>query len=116
LIVRFQADQNLNQHIVSGVLQRVPEISFQTAQQAELSGLSDIEVLARAAAQDRILVTHDRRTMPFHFADFIKKNSSPGVFSIPRRAKVRTIIEELILIWSASESEDYINRFVTLPL
>lgn len=35
---------------------------------------------------------------------------------VPRRVSVITIIEELILIWSAFEMEDYVNRILTLPL
>ena len=35
---------------------------------------------------------------------------------VPRRVNVVAIIEELILIWSASDSEDYVNRILTLPL
>lgn len=35
---------------------------------------------------------------------------------VPRRVSVITIIEELILIWAASEMEDYVNRILTLPL
>jgi predicted nuclease of predicted toxin-antitoxin system len=47
-------------------------MDFQTAQEAGLRGLPDPEVLACAADDRRILVTHDRRTMPAHFADFIR--------------------------------------------
>ena len=38
---RFQADADFNEDIVSGVLRRVPEIDFQTANEAELENLSD---------------------------------------------------------------------------
>ena len=38
--VRFQADADLNEDIVSGVLRRVPEIDFQTANEAELESLT----------------------------------------------------------------------------
>lgn len=68
---RFQADADLNEEIVSGLLRRHPDIDFRTAEEAELRGLPDPELLARAAGDGRILVTHDRRTMPAHFANFI---------------------------------------------
>jgi hypothetical protein len=114
--VKFQADANFNQHIVSGLLRRIPEISFQTSREAGLENLPDPEVLSLAAREGRILVTHDRRTMPLHFANFLSLQTSPGVFLVPKRRPVRTIIEELILIWSASDSEDYVNQILTLPL
>ena len=114
--VQFQADVNLKQSIVAGVVRRVPEISFQTSLQAGLANLSDTAVLSKAANEGRILITHDRRTMPFDFAKFITSRASPGVFLVPRRIPIRTIVEELILIWHASEAEDYYNQILTLPL
>ncbi|MBF2051545.1 MAG: hypothetical protein IGS54_29970 [Elainella sp. C42_A2020_010] len=46
-------------------------IDFQTALVAKLEGLPDRGVLAIAAQEGRILISHDQRTMPLHFADFI---------------------------------------------
>ena len=47
--IRYQADADLNQAIVTGVLRREPAIDFQTAFVAKLEGLKDPEVLAIAA-------------------------------------------------------------------
>ena len=113
---RFQADADFNEDIVSGVLRRVPEIDFQTANETELENLSDPEVLAIAANEDRILVSHDRRTMPIHFGKFIETQISPGVFLVSQDAEIRKVIEDLILIWAASEAEEYVNSIRTLPL
>jgi len=113
---RFQADADFNEDIVSGVLRRVPEIDFQTANEAELENLSDPEVLARAANEGRILVSHDRRTMPIHFGEFIETQISPGIFLVSQDAEIRKVIEDLILIWAASEAEEYVNSIRTLPL
>lgn len=46
--IRFQADADLNQIIVSAVVRRVPAIDFRTATSAGLAGLKDQEVLAVA--------------------------------------------------------------------
>lgn len=113
--VSYQADADFNEDIVSGVLRRVPEIDFQTANEAELEGLTDLEVLALAASEGRILVTHDRRTMPAHFGKFIEHQESPGVLVVSQKADLLSIIEDLILIWTASEAEEYFNSVSTLP-
>ena len=114
--VCFQADADLNAEIVTGVLRREPSIDFQTADKANLRRLTDPEVLALAAQENRILVTHDHRTMPRHFADFILHHSSPGVFIIAQTVSVLVAIEELLLVWAASESEEWTNLIVELPL
>jgi len=114
--IRFQADADLNEDIVSGILRRAPEIDFKTASEANLAGIPDEMVLTIAANEDRILVTHDRKTMPRHFADFIVENESSGVFVVSQQAPIATVIDDLILIWHLSEAEDYLNNIRTLPL
>ena len=116
MTVRFQADADLNAEIVAGVLRREPSIDFQTADEANLRQVPDPEVLTLAAQEGRILVTHDRRTMPRHFADFILHHSSPGVVIIAQTVSVRVAIEELLLVWAASESAEWRNLIVELPL
>lgn len=69
--IRFQADADFNQNIVRALRRRQPAIDFQTAEEAGLRELTDSEVLAIAGREDRILVSHDRRTMPKHFANFL---------------------------------------------
>lgn len=90
--IRYQADADLNEDIVTGVRRRAPEIDFQSAQETRLENLSDPEVLALAAQSGRILVTHDRRTMPAHFGIFIETQPSPGLFIISQRADLLLII------------------------
>ena len=112
--VRFLADVNLNQHILTGVLRRVPEINFKTAHDARLHGLPDAQVLVVAAGEGRVLVSQDRRTMPASFGEFIKTNNSPGVLLVPRKMTMRRAIEGLILVWMASDAEEYVNSIRNL--
>jgi hypothetical protein len=58
--IRFQADADLKQAIVTGTIRREPNIDFQSAYAAGLEGKLDREVLAIAAEDGRVLVTHDR--------------------------------------------------------
>lgn len=114
--IRYQADADLNQAIVTGVLRWEPSIDFQTAYAAGLQGVKDSEVLAIAAQQERILVSHDRKTMPSQFANFITQHQSSGVIIVSRKLSIEVVIEELVLIWSVSEAEEWINRIAKLPL
>src|SRR5512143_2633040 len=114
--VRFQADADLNQIILLATIRREPAIDFQTALTGELTGLVDPEVLARTAKDGRVLVTHDRKTMPRHFAEFIARETSAGLLIIPQSLSVAAAVEDLILIWSATEAEEWVNRISILPL
>lgn len=112
---KFQADADLNEDIVTGILRRFPEIDFQTASEAGLEGLKDASVLEFASRENRILVTHDRRTMPVHFSEFVQRKRCPGVLVISKKLEMGTAIDQLILIWAASEAEEYINSIRSLP-
>ena len=114
--VRFQADADLNQILLKATLRREPGIDFQTAHAARLVALSDNQVLAIAAAEGRVLVTHDRKTMPKQFAGFIATQASAGVIVVPQNLAVNAAAEDIVLIWGASESEEWINRIQTLLL
>ncbi len=63
---RFLADADLNRAIVSGVKRRAPWVDFLNAQDASIAAMPDADVLAMAARDRRILVSHDFGTMPHH--------------------------------------------------
>lgn len=88
-----------------------------SANDAKLEGVPDSGVLAVAAAEDRILVSHDFQTMPRHFGDFLQaRGSSPGLILVPQHMPIGEVIEELVLIWGASEAEEWRDRWQALPL
>jgi uncharacterized protein DUF5615 len=116
LRVRFLADANLDQDLVAGVLRREPEVDFELPQGVIPEGMQDPEVLAVAASLGRILVTHDVRTMPRHFGEFINRSDCPGLILIPRSMPMGQAIEDILLIWHATEAEEWINLFRRLPV
>ena len=114
--IRFQADADLNQIILQAVIRREPNIDFLTAEAADLVGRKDPEVLAVAAGEGRVLVSHDQKTMPRHFAEFIAHTPSPGLLLIPQHLPIAVAMEDILLIWFASEAEEWLNRIRYLPL
>ncbi len=114
--VRYQADADLNHAIVTGVLRRESAVDFQSAFVAGLEGVKDSDVLAIAAQQQRVLVSHDRKTMPAEFAAFITNSQSAGVIIVSRRLSIEVIIEELLIIWAVSSAEEWVDRIAKLPL
>ncbi|HEY7387153.1 MAG TPA: DUF5615 family PIN-like protein [Bryobacteraceae bacterium] len=87
-----------------------------SANDAKLEGVPDPDILAFAAEQDRILVTHDRQTMPWHFAEFLMTGRScPGVFLVSQHAPIGEVIDALVLIWAASDAAEWKNRIVNVP-
>jgi len=114
--IRFLADADLNADIVTAVLRREPAVDFQTADEAGLQGLEGLQVLALAAREGRILVTHDRKTMPRHFAEFIGRQACPGVLVVSKKTAIHSVADDLLLIWANSEAEEWRNLICTIPL
>ncbi|HEY7343518.1 MAG TPA: DUF5615 family PIN-like protein [Ktedonobacterales bacterium] len=114
---RFLADENFDFVIVQGLRLRQPQVDILTAPQAGIPGFPDPAVLAFAAQQDRILITHDKRTMPDHFATFLAEgNQSPGIMLVSRKVVIGQAIEALLLVWEASSHEEWRNLIMRQPL
>jgi len=99
---RFQADADFNQKIVLGLRRRERAVDFEDAHAAAVIGLPDPDVLHKAADLGRILISHDRKTMPAHFARFLDSRSSPGLSIVPQDLDIGIAIEDLLLVWAAS--------------
>jgi len=113
---KFLADANFDLVILAAAKRREPGLDFQTAQEAGLTSMEDPDVLAVAAQAGRVLLTHDVRTMPRHFAAFISEHTSAGVLLIPQSLPRRQVVEDLLLIWGAMEAEEWINHLMSFPL
>lgn len=113
--IRFQADNDLRRAIVRGAVRREPRMNFRSAQTARLDGVQDPDVLALAADEGRILVSHDFQTMPKHFRQFTQFRHSPGVLLIRQDLPVGQAVESLLLIWEASEPDEWANRVCLVP-
>ncbi|MEH2448751.1 MAG: DUF5615 family PIN-like protein [Nostoc sp.] len=113
--VRFQADADLKQAIVTGTVRRQPNLDFQSAYAAGLEGKKDSEVLAIAAQDSRVLVTHDRKTMPAEFGQFIMSQTSCGVLVLSQNLSISEALEAVILVWEVSTAEEWVNQIMSIP-
>lgn len=114
---RFLADHDLNEHIVDGVLRRDPAVVFARARDVGLAGRPDPEVLEFAAANGFIVVSHDVNTMSKHAFDRLTAGLPlTGLLLVRQTDPVQYAIESLLLIWSASEAEEWAGSVVFLPI
>jgi predicted nuclease of predicted toxin-antitoxin system len=98
-MVRLLADENFNGDIVRGLLLRQPDLDLVRVQDVGLAGEDDPAILAWAAANDRIALTHDRATMPdYAYLRVAAGDPMAGVFILNDRLAVGLAIEEILLI------------------
>jgi hypothetical protein len=116
--VRYQADNDLDQRIIDAVARLVPGVDFKTAPEAGFhTGTLDPEILRLAAEDNRILVSHDLKTLPQHFGEFIQHRLSPGVIIIRQEVPIRDAALWLHFFLEAGAPADFQNiiRIVSRP-
>jgi hypothetical protein len=54
--------------------------------------------------------------MPRHFAEFVRSQHSPGVIIVAQHLPLRQAADDLILIWTATDADEWIDRIAFLPI
>ena len=115
--MRWLADENLNKDIVRGLLRRKPDLDIVRVQDAGLSGLDDPSLLAWAAAEDRVLITHDVSTMTaYAYRRTASGEYMPGDFEVSRFVPTATVIEDILLLSVCSNEREWEGQVRYLPL
>ncbi|MBF6592250.1 MAG: DUF5615 family PIN-like protein [Ktedonobacterales bacterium] len=116
-MVRFLADENFDQRITLGLRRNAPALDIQTAREAGLLGMPDPAVLAYAADENRVVLSHDTSTLPGHLATFLMSGRhSPGVLLVPQESALGRTISDLLLVWEASTADEWRDTWTRLPL
>ena len=111
------SDENFNGDIVRGLLLRQPNFDLLRVQDVGLREVDDPEILAWAASNERILLTHDRATMPnFAYDRLVRGEPMAGMFVINDRMPIRQAIDELSLLVDCSEQAEWNGVVLYLPL
>ena len=81
-MLRLASDADVHGAIIRGLRRRLPELDLVRVPDALPKGTPDLEVLAWAAAENRILITNDRNTMVgFAYQRLAAGASVPGVIA-----------------------------------
>jgi hypothetical protein len=115
--LRWLADENFNNDILRALRRRNRNIDIVRAQDVGLTGVDDQAILAWAAGQERILLTHDVSTITAHaYRRVVKGERMPGVFEVSRAVPIRTAIEDIVLITECSVPGECEGQVRYLPL
>lgn len=114
---RFLTDHNLNDQIVAGALRTEPSIEILRARESGLAEWSDDAILDYAGEHQWLVVSHDVNTMTSAAIDRIGRHLPMlGLILVQQTLPVSSVIEQLVLIWSARELEEWDRLIVYLPL
>jgi predicted nuclease of predicted toxin-antitoxin system len=97
-VLKLVSDENFNGDILRGLYRRRPELDVVRVQDVGLCAAPDSDVLAWAAVEGRILLTHDRDTMPNFAYDRVRAGQPlPGVFVVSDLMPIGQAIDEILL-------------------
>jgi hypothetical protein len=116
-MLRLLADENFDNDIVRGVLRRTALVDLLRVQDVGLNGVDDPTILAWAAEENRILLTHDVETVTkFAYERISAGLPMAGVFEIHQTVPISVAIEEILLIAEYSEQSEWEGQVHYLPL
>lgn len=82
-----------------------------------LSGTDDQEVLEWAAAEQRIVLTHDVSTMVgFAYERVDRGDPMPGLIEVSVQLRIQEVVDDLLLLDQASKQGEWEGQVVYLPL
>jgi len=114
--MRFAADENFNGRILRGLQAKLSDFDVVRVQDTDLLGASDPELLEWLAQEQRILLTHDVKTMPGFVAERVRQGlAMPGVIEVRRNLALGKAIDELEVLIGAGRAEDFDNLIWYVP-
>jgi len=116
-VIRLLADEDFNNDLVRGLLRRVPTADLVRVQDLGMRGATDEALLARAASEARVVLTHDVTTLVARGYERVRAGlAMPGVIAVSQRLPPSQVIEDLQLAVECSTAADWNDRVIYLPL
>lgn len=117
-MLKLATDADFDGRVYRALLRELPELDIVRVQDAGLRTAEDPDVLAWAATEGRILLTHDRRTMTgFAYQRVTTGLPMPGVFVIRNRPnQIGQMVEAILVPVLCSEQEEWKDQVQFLPI
>ena len=112
-MLRLASDADVHGEIIRGLRRHLPEIDLVRSQDALSEGTPDPEILAWAAAENRVLITNDRNTM-VGFAYQLVAAGEPvaGLIATTNEQSIGSAIDDILLIAEYMPEDEITNQIV----
>lgn len=115
--LRFLADENFNGRVVAALRRERPDLDLIRAQDTELLGRPDEEVLELAARDGRVVLTHDISTMVGYAWDRVGAGlPMAGVVAVRLEIPIGSVLADLLSLMAQSSMEDMNAKVLYFPL
>jgi len=115
-VVRLAADHNFDSRIVAGLSRRRADPDIVRIRDAGLASAPDPIVLEWVAQAGRVLLTHDRATLPsFAYARVARNDLMSGVIAVSTQLPIGRAIDEVLLL-ERTFDHGWAGRVLFVPL
>jgi hypothetical protein len=117
--IRYFFDENVDPIIRTELLRKEPSLVVWKVGDPGTppKGSSDPEILLWCEENSFILVTKNRKSIPRHLREHLTEGRHiPGIFELNPNMSIGETIDELLLIWVASNVNEYRDLIIYLPL
>jgi predicted nuclease of predicted toxin-antitoxin system len=116
-VLPYLLDECVHGGLVEALLEHEPRLDVVRVQDVGLGSADDRLILARAAAERRIVVTNDRSTLIGFAYDRVRAGQAmPGVVVLNQNMSLGDTVEQLLLIAICSTAEEREGTVNYLPL
>lgn len=116
-MLKFLSDEDFNNRIVRGLRRRLLSLDIVRVQEVGLMERHDTEVLAWAAEEGRLILTHDAATMiDFAYSRVADGLPMPGIVAISQHLPIGEAIAEVSLLAECSLQDEWQNQVVYIPI
>jgi len=114
--VKWLADECFDNDIVRGLLRRSPAFDVVRARDIpEIAGHDDETLLAWAARNGRVVLSHDLATI-VPALGLQREPASAAIVLVPDSLSIGQVIEQVLLLDQCSTESDWAARIIYLPL
>ncbi len=119
MAIQYLIDENMPSLYREQLLRHLPNLIVRTVGDSGVParGTLDPEIIVWCEKNSFLLITKNRRSMPFHLADHLSAGCHlPGILVLRRQADVGQVMADLVLIAEAADDNEYLDRISYVPL
>ena len=96
---------------MTGLRRRLPDLDIIYIHELGMDGTPDPDILVWAAAENRVVVTHDAKTMPNYAHERLRAGlPMPGMVVVPDMMPIGRAIEELLLLIGTISDDEWADQ------
>jgi predicted nuclease of predicted toxin-antitoxin system len=116
-MIRLLTDENVDNNILRGLALRLPHLNFVSVRDVGLAGSPDLVLLRWAAKQQRIILTHDVKTLVPDANQLVARGEPmAGVIFVPDQLEIGRAINDLEIAVGCYTESEMRNNVKYLPL